>query len=110
MTINEKIEMYKEKKGFIEKLSEVFTEYRPKGSTVAKIEYKVFYKAISKDSSFQEWIIVTYNGGAFSPLNVNGNSNTANYKVIGNVLNSGDYELVDVYLDLTNQGYEEIEL
>lgn len=106
MTINEKIEMYKEKKGFVEKLSEVFENYRPKGSSVSKIEYKVF----SKDNIFQEWILVIYDGGAFSPLLVNGNSNTANYTVIGRVLNSGDYELEDMYLSLLDEGYKEIDL
>lgn len=40
----------------------------------------------------EEFIIVTYKGGAFTSLSTNGNSFSANYTAIGRVLNSGNYD------------------
>lgn len=110
MTTTEKIIMFKEKKGFIENISKVFKDYSPRGSTVEKIEYRVFYNKNNDFRYFSEWIIVTYIGGGKSCLSVNGNSNTANFRAIGTVLDNGHYDDVMFFESLEDKGYEEIEL
>lgn len=110
MTTTEKIIMFKEKKGFIENISKVFKDYSPRGSTVEKIEYRVFCNTNDDFHYFSEWIIVTYYGGGKSCLSVNGNSNTANFRAIGKVLDNGYYEDVILFDNLEAKGYEEVEL
>lgn len=112
MTFAEKVSMYREKKGFVKMISDVFTEYRPKGACINKIEYRVFQKGTGEAAYFREWIVVTYKGGGYSPLIVTGNSNTANYRAIGQVLDHGNYESIDSFeaMQLPEQGFIELEL
>ena len=82
MTIAEKLEMYREKKQFIDGLCSVF-KTRPKGSSVSEITYEVYKKSFGEDrTDFREWIVVHFDGGGSSPRLVTGNSNTANLKVL----------------------------
>lgn len=98
--------MYKEKKGFISALSETIKNYKPRGLTVEKISYEVYKTA---QGWIREWIVVTYYGGGFTAKIVSGNSNSANFKVIAEVLDGGDYSEVPYYLD-TKETAEEVEV
>ena len=105
MTIEEKMEMYREKNRFIEGLSAVF-ETHPRGSSVEKITYEVYEKDIDEvRTDFREWIVVHFVGGGISPKYVTGNSNTANFKVLGPMLNGGYYEEVNDYESQMERGY-----
>lgn len=77
MNINEKLDMYREKDSFIRRLDLALTTPTPRGMSIYGIEYEVYQK--EPDSSwFQEFIILTFEGGAICPINVKGNSNIAN--------------------------------
>ena len=105
MTLEEKLAMWSEKHAFIEGISSVFRT-RPVGSCIDRIEYEVYHKTVEGRDYYTEWLIVHYDGGAISPIIVTGNSNTANFKVIANVINSGDYELTGTYRSLLENGWE----
>ena len=98
--------MYKEKKGFISALSETIKNYKPKGLTVENISYEI-YK--TPQGCIREWIVVTYYGGNFTAKLTNGNSNSANFKVIAKILDGGDYSEVPYYLE-TKEASEEVEV
>lgn len=86
MNINERLEMYREKESFIKKLDLVLTTPTPKGMSILSIDYEVYRK--ESEDWFQEFIILTFKGDAICPINVNGNSNTANlYEVAKNIAN-----------------------
>ena len=105
MTISEKIEMYKGKQAFINYLSKAF-ESRPAGSSVAKVEYEVYEKEIDESTTyFAEFLVVTFDGGAKSVRNVNGNSNMTNLVELGKLVNGGYYDEVEYYRSLTNNGF-----
>ena len=107
MTINEKIEMYKGKKAFISYLSKAF-EARPAGSSVAKVEYEVYEKEFNGAPMFQEMLVVTFDGGAKSVRNVNGNSNMTNLVELGKLVNGGYYDEVEYYNNLDKNGFERV--
>lgn len=97
MTIDEKLKMYREKKAFIAGIDKVFTQ-NSKGHSIAEISYEVWYKGHDEGwHEFLEWIIVTYDGGAKSYLRVTANSNAANFRAIGEVLDHGYYLDVETY-------------
>ena len=105
MTMEEKLEMYKEKKRFIENLNEVF-QMEPKCGSVEGVTYEVYTKQFSdRLSECREWVIVHFLGGGTSPRLVSGNSNTANFKVIGEMLNGGYYDEVRDYETQIDRGY-----
>ncbi len=111
MTMEEKIEMYQEKKAFIDGLSKVF-EAKPKGSTVEYITYEVYTKEIVRDDityrSIIEFVVIYFVGGGKSAKVVSGNSNTANFAVIGPMLNGGRYEENKYYESIVDGGYTKI--
>lgn len=113
MTMEEKIKMYKEKKAFIDNLSRVF-ETKPKGSVVETIEYEIYTKEIAYDENVRkhivEFIVITFVGGGKSVKVVSGNSNTANFRVIGSMLDGGYYADNSYYESMIETGYERIEL
>lgn len=96
MNYSEKIEMYKEKSRFIKRLNSALTNPQPKGFTASDIRYEVYTVEV-KDAEenphplFQEWIIITFDGGAISPISVGGNSNSANLRVISENIHGGYY-------------------
>jgi formylmethanofuran dehydrogenase subunit C len=97
MTIDEKLKMYREKSGFIADIDKVFTR-NSRGHSVNEISYEVWHKNHGEDChEFLEWIIVAYDGGAKSYLMVTANSNTANFRAIGEVLDHGNYSEIDTY-------------
>lgn len=110
MTTTEKLAMYKEKRAFIKNLSRAF-EFRPAGSTVESIDYEVYSIELADGvTQYKEFVIVTFFGGGTSVKTVNGNSNTANFRALGTMLDGGYYSEVDSYETLTKIGYEKVEL
>lgn len=113
MTMEEKIKMYKEKKTFVDNLSRVF-ETKPKGSVVETIEYEIYAKEITYDENVRkhivEFIVITFVGGGKSVKVVSGNSNTANFRVIGSMLDGGYYADNSYYESMIETGYEVIDL
>lgn len=104
MTTAEKIEMYKNKKEFIERISKVFEQ--PSGTGVESVNYEVYLIEKLGIEHFYEYVIVNFEGGAKSVRNVNGNSNSANFRVIGSLLDGGYYEENFTYESLSEKGFE----
>lgn len=111
MTIMEKLKLYREKKNFIWHLANAFIQY-PMGHSVRNVTYEVWHKEHELFShQFIEWLIVHYSGGAKSYLIVTGNSNTANFRAIGEVLDNGCYDNISMYEDQqVSLGYKKIDL
>lgn len=109
MTTEEKIIMFKDKRDFITNISKAF-EANPRGSTVASVDYEVYKRdAENGNIYYREYLIVTFNGGAISTKNVSGNSNTANLRALGTMVDGGYYEEVLDY-ELTKEMSEYIDL
>lgn len=98
MTTKEKLEMYREKESFIRKLDLVLTTPTPKGMSVTDVEYEV-YKKDNKDGLtwFQEILVITFKGGGTLPVSISGNSNSANFQVLAQNINGGDYSFKPCY-------------
>ena len=110
MTMEEKIEMYKEKKKFIENINDMF-QVEPRCPSVEGVSYEVYTKDYGEGRvDLREWAIVHFTGGGKSVRIVNGNSNIANFKVIGGMLAGGYYSEVQTYQEQINNGYEMVEL
>lgn len=110
MTINEKLEMYRGKKAFIDSVNKAF-ETRPAGSSVASVEYEVYRLDLKDDVTyFTEYLVVTFFGGSKAVRVANGNSNTANFRVLGTLVDGGYYDEVGTYESLTSIGYTKVEL
>ena len=110
MTIAEKLEMFKEKKAFIENINNVF-QTKPKGSSVTSVEYEVYCRNMNEGIvSFIEYLVVNFKGGGRCVIDVSGNSNTANFRVLGTLLDGGYYEEIYKYESLYNLGYEFVKL
>jgi hypothetical protein len=111
MTNEERMEMYREKNGFISLVRNVFTSM-PHGHTVSDITYEVWRNTTDRGTITVEWVIVHYNGGAKCPVRVTGNSNTANFRVIGTLLDGGYYQ-EEIYYDnqfVPDSGWEKLDL
>lgn len=110
MTREETLQMYREKKQFIENLGYAF-QVRPGCASVEGVDYEVYTKQYSERiSETREWIIVHYTGGGKAMKIVSGNSNAANFVVIGSMLHGGCYEQVRMYQDQEAEGFERIKL
>ena len=113
MTVEEKLEMYKGKKAFIDSISRVFEENNT-NSSVVSVNYEVYHKEVVRDEntyqSYREFVVVNYVGGGKSVKTVSGNSNTANFRVIGTMLDGGYYDEVQDYNSLIECGYELLDL
>ena len=78
---------YEGKQKEISDLSEVIVRCQ---HNVQEVRFELYEK--EPEGWREEFIIVEYKGGAYSVLGVNGNSFSANYRAIGEVLNSGRYD------------------
>jgi hypothetical protein len=107
MTTTEKLAMFKEKRNFIKNISKAF-EVGPKGSSVQSVDYEVYRKDTPDIIYFVEYVIVTFFGGGYSVKCVNGNSNTANFRAVGSILDGGYYDEVFEYDKLKSIGYEKV--
>lgn len=94
ITNEERLEMIN-KKAFVDRIAYAIVGQHRIG--VIKIEYKVF---AHEEYGIAEYIVVTYHGGAIAPRNVRGNSNSANYREIGELLDGGYYSEVEHYREI----------
>jgi hypothetical protein len=113
MTVAEKIEMFKGKKAFIKDISNAF-EGKSVNSSVSKIDYEVYHKEVTRDGNvyqhYVEFVIVRFYGGGKSVKVVSGNSNTANFRVLGSMLDGGYYEDNMGYDKLSEMGFTKVNL
>lgn len=111
MTEAQLLNMYKEKKWFVKNISDIFAQ-GVHGSDVTKIVYEVYTLPSKLDGRpfNTEFIVVHFKSGAFAPVEVTGNSNSANFRAIGNLLEGGNYDTVDRYNMISNAAGEPIEL
>ena len=110
MTIEEKKEMFRGKKQFIENVNEVF-QMEPKCGSVEGVTYEVYFKDYGEGrQEFREWVVVHFDGGGKCPKIVSGNSHTANFRVIGALLNGGQYDEVRFYESQIENGFERVDL
>ncbi len=96
LTIEERMNMYKGKKLFIDAISKVF-EDPTLYSNVIKIEYEVYSKQFNDDTFYTEFVIVTFVSSAKSVRNVSGTSNNGIFAELGELINGGYYEEVHYY-------------
>jgi hypothetical protein len=110
MTEAEKLEMYLEKKRFIENVNEIF-QMDPRCPSVEGVHYEVYTRDYGEGRiDTREWIIIHFTGGGKSVRIINGNSNIANFKVIGGMLAGGYYSEVQTYQEQLDNGYIKVEL
>lgn len=108
MTTAEKLAMYANKKAFIETVSKAFEKNLSK-SSVTSIEYEVYHRKVTINGEerdhYVEYVVVNFIGGGKCVRFVSGNSNTANFRVIGGLLEGGYYDEVPDYNSLKERGY-----
>ena len=110
MTSEEKHEMYLDKKKFVENLNEVF-QMEPRCPSVEGVHYELYTKDYGDDRiDEREWVIVHFTGGGKSVKVVSGNSNIANFKVIGTMITGGYYAENYTYQKQEEDGYTKVEL
>lgn len=111
MTEVQLLSMYKEKKWFVKNISDIFAQ-GVQGSDVTKIVYEVYSLPSKVDSRpyNTEFIVVHFKSGAYAPVEVTGNSNSANFRAIGNLLEGGDYSTVWRYDQISSEAGEPLEL
>ena len=98
LTMDQRMHMYHGKKLFIDHISKVFEdEYLM--SNVEKVDYEVYSK-LSPDGHntwYTEFVVVTFVGGAKSVRVISGNSNNANFREVGKLIDGGYYDEVEYY-------------
>lgn len=108
MTITEKIEMYKGKRDFIKNISKAF-EAKPSKTSVTSVDYEVYRRKVTINNEerdhFVEYIVVHFFGGGLSAKFVSGNSNSANFRAIGELIDGGYYDEVREYETLEDRGF-----
>lgn len=111
MTIEEKLKMYRDKKNFIWHIANTFIK-NPAGHSVLNVTYEIWHKEDARfGHQFKEWVIVHYKGGAHSFLRASGNSNIANFQIISDVLDHGNYEATIEYNTYQiAEGYKKVDL
>lgn len=114
MMVEEKIQMFKEKKAFIDGVNVAF-QVRPRKHSVRKVEYEVYSKQINNEhvtdyTYYQEYLVVTFDGGGKSVRSANGNSCTANFRELGKLIDGGYYDEMELYNTLEERGFEKVEL
>lgn len=109
MTIAEKLEMYANKKAFIDNVSKAFTKNLSK-SSVTSLEYEVYHRKVTINGEerdhYVEYVVVNFIGGGKCVRFVSGNSNTANFRVIGEMLDGGYYDEIPTYNGLKDKGFK----
>jgi hypothetical protein len=109
MTIAEKLEMYANKKAFIDNVSKAFAKNLSK-SSVTSLEYEVYHRKVTINGEerdhYVEYVVVNFIGGGKCVRFVSGNSNTANFRVIGEMLDGGYYDEIPTYNGLKDKGFK----
>lgn len=110
MTIKEKINMYRNKRNFIRTVSKAF-ETLNTYSSVTSIDYEVYKKEAGNDFVYYyEFVVVTFIGGAKCVKLVNGNSNIANFRAVGSMLDGGYYDEIPNYESLEERRFTLVSL
>ena len=111
MTTEELLQVYRDKKAFVDGIASVFKN-NTKGHSVKDIVYEVWHKRHEQfGDAFAEWIIVYFDSGAKSPCHVDCNSNTANFRAIGNIVDGGYFGDIYRYDDgQVSLGYKKVDL
>ena len=110
MPIEKRLEMYKNKKLFVDSISKVF-EIKSLQSNVTKIEYEVLTKQINEDvTAYYEFVIVTLTSGSKCIRSVSGTSNNGIFQELGKLINGGYYDEVDYYNSFFDNGFTKLEL
>ena len=109
MTFEEKVDMWSEKKRFIEAIDSVF-QMKPAGSLIEKISYEVYQKEIGDAMRYKEWLILYFEGGAMLATQSTGCSNIANLRTIASYLDGGYYEEVRIYRAQAELDWEPVAL
>ena len=84
------MEMLNKKKHAVDLLSEVV---KANQANVESVNYEVY----GSDTIYTEFLVVNYVGGAVSIKVITGDSFSAIFRVLGNLLDSGYYEALDYY-------------
>ena len=117
MTDKEVFKMYQNKKAFIDSISKAF-QLRPKTHSIESIQYELFTKQITNEFNefvtnhtyYQEYLVVTFDGGGISVRSINGNSDTANFREIGKLIDGGYYDEVELYTSMEERGFTRVAL
>ena len=110
MILEDRILMYLDKKSFIENLNDSF-QIAPGCPSVEGVSYEVYSKNCGVGRTDErEWVIVHFTGGGKSVKLVTGNSNIANFRVIGEMLAGGYYAENRTYQSQIEDGYSQVEL
>ena len=100
---NEITQEYYQKYKFI---SEIGRSIHKVNSSVEKCEYKLFAKILSDGAVeklvFQEYLVVTFNGGAISCRNIDINSHMANLGEIARLVDGGYYSEIKDYQEFND--------
>lgn len=109
MTTEERIKMYKRKKFFIDNISRAL---EVSNTTVMKVDYEVYSKhnPDCDTTCYAEFAVVTFIGGAKSVRSISGNSDSANFRAIGALIDGGYYDEVRHYESLNEEGFLKINL
>lgn len=115
MTTEERLNMLRKKKAFIDSLNTVF-QIRPRTHSVDLVEYELYTKYVENEDAqdytyYQEYLVVTFKGGAKNVRNINGNSDTANFRELGQLINGGYYKELEFYNNgLKEYGFTKVDL
>lgn len=109
MTNEERIKMYKSKKLFIDNISRAL---EVSNTTVMSVDYEVLtkYNDLFKTDVYYEFAVVTFVGGAKSVKSISGNSDSANFRAIGALIDGGYYDEVRYYESLFDEGFTKVNL
>lgn len=100
------LECYAEKEEFIKNIGKVIAE--DGHMDVQEVRYEVYNH---KEWGTQEYLIVVFRGGAISVRNANINSNSANFRELGQLLDGGYYSEVKDYREIVEDpGWERVNL
>lgn len=113
MTFEEKILMYKNKKNFITNVSKAF-EAKPHVCSVESVDFEVYTRKVTVNNEerdhFVEYLVVHFIGGGKSVRFVSGNSCTANFRVLGTLIDGGYYDENMEYDSLSEKGFIKVNL
>ena len=113
MTLEEKIIMYKNKKAFINNVSKAF-EAKPHVCSVESVDFEVYTRKVTVNNEerdhFVEYLVVHFIGGGKSVRFVSGNSCTANFRILGTMIDGGYYDENMEYDSLSERGFTKVNL
>lgn len=105
LTMDQRMQMYRGKKRFIDNISKVFEAERLM-SNVERVDYEVYSKLSpdGHDTWYTEFVVVTFVGSGKSVRVISGNSNNANFREIGKLIDGGYYDELEFYKRVKESG------